>query len=264
MPDANGPTPGGFPTTRWSRVVAAGAGDRVESGTALAELCSAYWYPLYAFIRRKGSDPERALDLTQGYLARLLERGVVAAADPARGRFRTFLLADCGHYLAHERERAGAARRGGGVAVLSIDARPAEGRYGREPAHGQTPERLFERDWALALLESVLATLRRDYERSGPGALFEVLNGVLEAGSGQPPHAELAARLGISPAAAQVAASRLRRRYREAIRAAIRATVADEAEVEAELAALFAALGPWGRPIGAIVSLPCLIRPVFR
>lgn len=244
MPDANGPAPGGFPTTRWSRVVAAGAGDRLGSATALAKLCSAYWYPLYAFVRRKGVAPERALDLTQGYFARLLARGVVAAADPARGRFRTFLLADCGHYLAHERERAGAARRGGGVAMFSIDARAAEGRYGRDPAHGQTPERLFERDRALALLESVLATLRRDYERSGRGATFEALKGVLEAGSGRAPHTGLAAQLGISPAAAQVAASRLRRRYREAIRTAIRATVADEDEVEAELAALFAALGP--------------------
>ncbi len=244
MPDANGPAPGGFPTTRWSRVVAAGAGVRIESEPALAELCSAYWYPLYAFVRRKGNDPERALDLTQGYFARLLERGIVAAADPARGRFRTFLLTDCGHYLAHEHERAGAARRGGGHAVLAIDARAAEGRYGREPAHGQTPERLFERDWALALLESVLAALRLGYERSGRGAMFEVLKGVLEAGSGRTPHAELAAQLGVSPAAAQVAASRLRRRYREAIRTAIRATVGDEAEVEAELAALFAALGP--------------------
>ena len=145
MPDANGPTPGSFPTTRWSRVAAAGAGDRIGSETALAELCSAYWYPLYAFIRRKGNNPEQALDLTQGFFARLLERGVVTEADPARGRFRTFLLADCGHFLAHERERAGAARRGGRSAMLSIDARDAEGRYGREPAHGQTPERLFER-----------------------------------------------------------------------------------------------------------------------
>ena len=149
-----------FPTTRWSRVVAAGDGGAPATGEALAELCAAYWFPLYAFIRRKGNDPDRALDLTQGYFARLLEKGTVAAADPSRGRFRSFLLADCAYFLAHERERDGAARRGGGRAVLSIDAGDAEGRYRLEPAHEQTPERLFDRDWALALLESVLDGLR--------------------------------------------------------------------------------------------------------
>jgi DNA-directed RNA polymerase specialized sigma24 family protein len=235
---------GRFPTTRWSRVVAAGDRASPAADEALAELCAAYWFPLYAFIRRKGNDPDRALDLTQGYFARLLQGGTVSAADPALGRFRSFLLADCGHFLAHEREREGAARRGGGRALVSIDARDAEGRYLLEPAHQQTPERLFERDWALALLEGVLAGLRRDYERSGRGAVFEALKGVLTAGSRPVPQAELAACLGMSEAAVQVAIHRLRGRYREAVRAAIAATVTDEAEVEDELRALFAALGP--------------------
>ncbi len=235
------PTPAAkFPTTRWSRVVAAGDGDARE---ALAELCAGYWFPLYAFIRRKGNDPERALDLTQGYFARLLERRTVAAADPARGRFRSFLMADCGHFLAHERERDQAGKRGGGRSVLSIDARDAEGRYALEPAHEETPERLFERDWALALLEGVLAGLRAEYERTGRGAVFEVLKGVLTGGGRAVPQSELARRLGTTEAAAQVAVHRLRKRYREAVRAAIAATVADEGEVEDELRTLFAALG---------------------
>jgi RNA polymerase sigma-70 factor (ECF subfamily) len=232
--------PGRFPTTRWSRVVAAGEG---EACGALAELCAAYWYPLYAFIRRRGNGPERALDLTQGYFARLLKKGTVAAADPARGRFRSFLMADCGHFLAHERERDRAAIRGGGRRPLSIDARDAEGRYLLEPSHEETPERLFERDWALALLAGVLAGLRVEYERTGRGTTFDVLKVVLAGGGRSVPQAELARRLGMTDAAAQVAVHRLRKRYREALRAAIAATVADEGEVEDELRTLFAALG---------------------
>jgi DNA-directed RNA polymerase specialized sigma24 family protein len=237
-------SPAGFPTTHWSRVAHAVDPAAPEARAALAELCGAYWYPIYAFIRRKGNDPEQALDLTQGYFAHLLERGSVAAADPVRGRFRSFLLADCRHFLAHERERGAAARRGGQHVVLSINASDAEGQYQLEPAHEQTPERLFERDWALALLEDVLAVIRRDYESSGRGAMFEVLKVVLEAGSNHVSQAEIAARLGTSEAAAQVAVHRLRKRYRAALRAAIAATVADLAEVDDELNALFAALGP--------------------
>ncbi len=236
--------PAGFPTTRWSRVAHAINPAAPDARVALAELCGAYWYPIYALIRRKGNGPERALDLTQGYFAHLLERGTVAAADPALGRFRSFLLADCGHFLAHERERDAAARRGGGRALLSINASDAEGQYQLEPAHEQTPERLFERDWALALLERVVAEIRRDYESSGRGASFEVLKVVLEAGSSQVSQADIAARLGTTEPAAQVAIHRLRKRYREALRAAIAATVADEAAVDDELKALFAALGP--------------------
>jgi RNA polymerase sigma-70 factor (ECF subfamily) len=243
-PPAGRPSEAPFPTTRWSRVLAAGDRAAPEARDALAELCASYWYPVYAFIRRKGHAPESALDLTQGYFARLLESRTLAAADPARGRFRSFLYADCSHFLAHERERAGAARRGGGRALLSIDARDAEGRYRFEPAHEQTPERLFERDWALTLLEGVLGGLRREYERDGRGAVFEALKDVLTAGARTAPQAELARRLGMTEPAVQVAVHRLRRRYREALRAAIAATVADEAEVEDELRDLFAALGP--------------------
>jgi hypothetical protein len=154
------------------------------------------------------------------------------------------LLADCRHFLAHERERNAAAWRGGRLVVLSINSNDAEEQYQLEPAHEHTPERLFERDWALALLEDVLAVIRHDYEISGRGAIFEVLKVVLEAGSNHVSHADIAARLGTSEAAAQVAVHRLRKRYRAALKAAIAATVADLAEVDDELNALFAALGP--------------------
>ena len=144
---ADNPPDGRFPTTRWSRVAAAADPDRPEAREALAELCAAYWFPVYALIRRKGHDPDAALDLTQDYFARLLEKGTVAAADPDKGRFRSFLLADCSFFLSDRRDRDRALKRGGGRPVLSIDARDAEGRFLREPSHDQTPERLFERDW---------------------------------------------------------------------------------------------------------------------
>jgi DNA-directed RNA polymerase specialized sigma24 family protein len=237
------PSAARFPTTHWSRVAAAGDRATPEDREALAELCRAYWYPLYAFIRRKGRGPEEALDLTQDYFARLLESETVAAADPLRGRFRSFLMADCSRFLADCRERDHAAKRGGGVTPLSIDARDAEGRYLREPAHGRTPERLFERDWALALLDGVLAQLRDEYERSGRGAAFGALKVALTDGPRTVPHDELAGRLGTTAGAVQVAIHRLRRRYRDLVREAIAATVADAAEVEDEIRYLFTALG---------------------
>jgi RNA polymerase sigma-70 factor (ECF subfamily) len=174
----------------------------------------------------------------------LLERGNVAAAAAGKGRFRSFLRADCARFLADRRAHERAAKRGGGVVPLSIDARDAEGQYPLEPAHEDSPERLFEREWALVLLERVVATVRREYEASGRGATFEVLKGALEAGSSPTSQAEMAARLGTSEAAVQVAVHRLRKRYREALLEAIAATVADESEVDDELNALFAALGP--------------------
>ena len=175
--------------------------------------CAAYWYPLYAFIRRKGHGPDAALDLTQEYFTGLLERGTVAAADPGKGRFRSFLLADCSHFLAHRREHDRALKRGGGIAPLSIDARDAEGRYVLEPSHSRTPEHLFERDWALAMLEGVLARLRVEYHDAGRGEVFEVLKVGASEVPRSIPQAELAARLGISEGAVQVAVHRLRKRY---------------------------------------------------
>ena len=221
-----------FPTTCWSRVISAGDPAAPGAREATAELCQDYWYPVYAFIRRKGHCPEEARDLAQDYFAQLLERSAVASADPALGRFRSFLLADCTHFLAHRRERDRALKRGGGVTPLSIDACDAEGRYLREPSHGSTPERIFERAWALALLDMVLARLRLEYEGSGRGTAFEALKGVLAGDSGSVRHAELAQGLGTTSGAVQVAVHRLRRRYRALVREAIAATVVEAQELK--------------------------------
>jgi DNA-directed RNA polymerase specialized sigma24 family protein len=238
-PMAEDGTPDRFPTTHWSRALAAGDRAAPEARHALADLCAAYWYPLYAFIRRKGHGPEEALDLTRDYFARLVERHIVAAADRSKGRFRSFLLADCTHFLAHRR----AIRRGGGLAPVSIDARDAEGRYLREPAHHHTAERLFERDWAVALLAAVVIRLRQEYHDSGREATFEVLKVVLTESPRAVSQADLAVRLGTSPGAVQVAIHRLRKRYRALVREAIAATIGDEVDPEAEIRELFAALG---------------------
>jgi DNA-directed RNA polymerase specialized sigma24 family protein len=231
-----------FPTTQWSCVVEAGAGDDQRSHEALARLCNGYWYPLYAFVRRRGHDADEAMDLVQGYFARLLEKGVLAAADPARGRFRSFLIADCLHYLSHHRRHDSAQKRGGGVRPVSIDARDAEGRFLREPADDLTPERLFERAWAMTLLERVVALLREEYEAGGRAAAFDRLKPVLLGGGIEVPYARLAAELGTTEAAVQKAVYRLRRRYGALLREQIAATVADPDQVEGEIRDLFAAL----------------------
>jgi RNA polymerase sigma-70 factor (ECF subfamily) len=232
-----------FPATRWSLILAARDAAAPGARKALAELCQTYWYPLYAFVRRQGHAHEAAQDLTQEFLTRLLEKDGFASVDPERGRFRSFLLAACKHFLANEYDRATAQRRGGGRPVLPFDFSDAEGRYGREPAHGLTPERLFDRRWALALLDAVLVRLRREYETAGKGELFERLQGQL-TGEGGRPYAEEAAALGMREGAVKVAAHRLRLRYRELLRDEIGQTLADPAEVDDEIRALFAALAP--------------------
>src|SRR4051812_9321754 len=154
------PAAGNFPTTHWSRVVAAGDPAAPRSREALAALCHAYWYPLYAYIRRRGHGPEQAQDLTQDFFARMLETGLLAAANPGRGRFRPFLRAVCAAFLANRRDHAHAQKRGGGRLAVPIDALDAEGRYALEPAHELTPERIFDRSWTLTLLGRVLDQLR--------------------------------------------------------------------------------------------------------
>src|SRR3954471_13755889 len=206
---SDGPSPGQFPTTQWSRVISAGGPDAPQAREALAELCNAYWYPLYAYIRRRGHGPERARDLTQDFFARAMEKGLLAEADPARGRFRSFLRTVCAHFLANRRDREQAWKRGGGRAVLPIDAVDAEGRYALELAAGLTPERIFDRSWALTLLGRVLDGLGREYDEAGKAATFETLRGVLAGDPDVPSYAAVAARLGTSEGAARVAAHRL-------------------------------------------------------
>lgn len=240
------PTPGpsarGFPTTRWSQVIAAGDPDAPSARQSLDELCNAYWYPLYAYIRRRGYDPDRARDLTQDFFARALEKGLLAEADPARGRFRSFLRAVCAHYLANRRDRENARKRGGGRAALSIDGAEAEGRYALELADELTPERIFDKSWALTLLGRVLDELGREYHEAGKGATFAALRGALAGGADPASHAAVAARLGTTEGAARVAAHRLRRRYGELLRREIASTLDDPAEVDDEIRDLFAAL----------------------
>jgi RNA polymerase sigma-70 factor (ECF subfamily) len=213
----DGPWPSGpasFPTTRWSRILAVRDGDPAESEArgALAELCRAYWYPLYAFIRRRGHNSEEARDLTQELFARLIEADFLAGVDRARGKFRSFLLAACTHFLSNRRDFECAAKRGGGRRVVSIDAAEAEGRYGLEPSHRLTPEALFARRSALTVLAQALDQLRDEHQAAGPAQLarFETLRTTLTGDGGRVPHTELAGRLGLTEGAVQVAVHRLR------------------------------------------------------
>jgi RNA polymerase sigma-70 factor (ECF subfamily) len=223
-------------------IAAARDGETVQAKAALTALCRAYWYPLYAYIRHQGYPADRAEDLTQEFFARLLEKDALAAVEQEKGRFRSFLLAACRHFLANQHDHDQALKRGGGRQALSIDFRDADGRYAHEPAHGETPERLFERRWALALLDQVLARLRGEYEAAGKGRLFECLKGRLTGDASS--HAWAAADLGLSEGAVKVAVHRLRKRYRELLREEIAQTLDDPGQVEEEIRALFAALGP--------------------
>jgi RNA polymerase sigma-70 factor (ECF subfamily) len=231
-----------FVTTHWSVVQAAGHGDTTRACDALAHLCKIYWYPLYAYARRKGSSPHDAQDLTQEFFARLLEGNWVARADPERGRFRSFLLSSMKHFMANEWNRARAQKRGGGQPVFSLNDDSAEERYGREPAEQATPESLFERGWALTLLEGVLARLEAEYRSEGKQALIETLRPALTAERDALNYAGMAEKLGMTETAVRVAMHRLRQRYRQLLRAEVASTVASPGEVEAEMRHLFQVL----------------------
>jgi RNA polymerase sigma-70 factor (ECF subfamily) len=246
-PDPRQAQAGRFGTTHWSVVLAARDRDAPQAEQALAALCEAYWYPLYAFVRRQGHDPDQAADLTQEFFARLLEKDYLKAVDRTRGRFRSFLLAACTHFLANERDRAHAMRRGGGRPPVSIDVRRAEGRYRAEPAHELTAERLYQRRWALTLLDGVLERLGEESRRAGKVLLYQHLKVALTGAEGAVPYARVGAELGMSEAAVKKAAERLRRRFRELLRHRIAETVADPAEVDDEIRDLFAILGPENR-----------------
>jgi len=229
-----------FAQTRWSMVVAAAGGDSTKARRALEHLCGTYWYPLYAFVRREGHGADDAQDLTQEFFARLLEKNWLDAVDREKGKFRSFLLAAMRHFLANEWDRAHRLKRGGGQAVLSLDAESAEARYALEPADRMTADRIFERRWALTLLEQVLVRLRKEFAAVGKDRLFEELKAAL---TGEKiPYAEIAARLNLNEGAVRVAVHRLRLRYRDLIRAEIAETVAGEDGVDAEVQHLFAAL----------------------
>jgi RNA polymerase sigma-70 factor (ECF subfamily) len=235
------PCSGQFPTTHWSRVVSAGDPDAPGAREALASLCGAYWFPLYAYIRRRGYPPAEAEDLTQGFFAYLLEGGLLAKAEPGRGHFRSFLRTVCSNYLAMRSRREHAQMRGGGRIGVSIDVAEAEGRYVRELSYEASPEWIFDRAWAVTLLGRVLAQLRQEHEARG-AETFEALQDTLTEGRGGAKYATIAERLGLSEGAVRVAVHRLRRRYGELLRSEIATTVADPDEVDDEIRDLFSAL----------------------
>jgi RNA polymerase sigma-70 factor (ECF subfamily) len=234
------PGAGGFPTTRWTLVVAAADSQRTEAHAALVSLCERYWYPLYAYVRRRGHPADQAQDLTQEFFVRVLEGRYLDRADPDKGRFRAFLLTSLKFFLADASDRSRAQKRGGG-AVISLEATSGEERYQREPAHNETPERIFDRRWALSVLENVIQKLRDEFVQHGRMDHFDRLKGFL-LDSADTPYATLARDMGISEGALKVAVHRLRKRYRDLFRQEIAETVADAADVESELRYLAAAL----------------------
>ncbi|MBW3598865.1 MAG: sigma-70 family RNA polymerase sigma factor [Planctomycetes bacterium] len=231
-----------FATTHWSLVLEAGRRSSPQVRRALESLCEAYWYPLYAYVRRSGRQPAEAQDLTQEFFLRLVEKDYLAAADPDRGRFRNFLLVMFKRFLAHERQREGAQKRGGDRRTISFDFTVGEERFSREPADDWTPERVYQRRWALALLDRVLARLEADYAAKGRGPLFHALKGVLTAAAQTLAYAEAAESLGLSEGAVKVAAHRLRRRYRDLLREEVAHTVQQPEDVDDELNHLLEAL----------------------
>jgi RNA polymerase sigma-70 factor (ECF subfamily) len=236
------PSDASFPTTHWSRVVLIGDPAEPEARAALAELCRNYWYPLYAFVRRKGYRAQDAQDLVQGLFARLLERDGLRGLGPARGRFRSYLMACCQNYLANRREHEHAAKRGGGRVPVPIDGPEAEARYRIEPAHGETPERIFERQWARTLLGRAMDRLDAEAARSSRAGLFARLRPALQGDDRAPSYRQVADELGVTEGAVRVAAHRLRARYRVLIREEVARTTGSPDDVEAEIDALLAAL----------------------
>ena len=236
------PSPRWFATTHWSVVLLAGGSDSPRAGAALEKLCRTYWYPLYAYVRRKGHDPHDAQDLTQAFFARLLEKNYVAQADRERGRFRNFLLTALTHFLADEWDKARRQKRGGGREIISFDAASAEERYRLEPIDPLDAAKLYERRWVTTLFEQVLARLEQEFRDSGKGELFDRLKDSLLAEPDGRSYAEVGAALGLTEDAVKKAMQRMRGRYRELFREEIAQTVASPGEVEDELKHLFVVL----------------------
>ncbi len=225
-----------FATTHWSVVLAAGQGDTPQSAAALEQLCRTYWYPIYAHVRRQGHSPEDAQDLTQGFLLQLLTRHSFGRAEASKGRFRSFLLAGLNYFLADQRDRADAQKRGGGHRTLSfLDGQAADERYRLEPVDNRTPDRLFERRWALTLLDQVLRRLEEEFHEAGKAERFKRLRAFLIAGTDEQSYALAGAELGMSGEAVKKAVHRLRKRYYALFREEIAQTVASQEEVEDEM-----------------------------
>ena len=224
-----------FATTRWSVVLTAQDKQSSQCRQAMDGLCRTYWYPLYAFVRRQGCTADEAADFTQGFFARCLERDWLDSVDQNRGRFRNFLLASIKHYVSNERARQRAKKRGGGKHVFSLDMQTAETRYKIEPESTTTPEQLFERQWALTLLDTVLKDLQKQYQDEGKEEMFGALKPCLIGQTATLPYAELAQTFGCTEGAVRVMVHRLKKRYRDLLRRHIADTVAAPEDVEAEM-----------------------------
>ena len=231
-----------FTTTHWSVVLAAGHSSVPGAQEALGKLCRAYWYPLYVYVRRQGQSPHDAQDLTQEFFARLLEKKYLRLADPDRGKFRAFLLKSLKHFLVNEWEKARTQKRGGGQFIIPLDAEIAESRYAAEPVQALTLDQVYEKRWAVTLIEAVLDRLRESYASVGRLPVFETLKGFIWGEQTTLSYAEVAPQLGLTEGAVKVAVHRLRGRYRELLRAEIAKTVATPGEVDEELQHLIAVL----------------------
>jgi len=230
-----------FPTTSWTMISAAGNWSD-GSRQALSHLCEAYWLPVYGFIRRKGHGREAAEDLTQEFFTRLIERGSLAAAQRDRGRFRSFLLASVSNFLANEWDRSNALKRGAGATLLALDFESGEARYSGGSRQNLAPDALFEQQWALTLLDRILARLGDEYAREGRRSYFERMRVFLTGDQDRGSYEQVAADLKLTEGAARTAVHRLRRRFGEALREEIAALVGGPEEVEGEIRFLLAAL----------------------
>jgi DNA-directed RNA polymerase specialized sigma24 family protein len=231
-----------FATTHWSVVLAAGESDAAQASAALEELCAAYWYPVYACVRRGGYNPEDAQDRTQGFFACLLRRNPFPHLQPAGARFRSFLLTALNHYLVSEWHKDHAQKRGGDRVRIPLDLAEPETRYAIEVAEAITPDAAYERRWAEAVLARALTRLREDQTALGNRDLFEALAPCMTGAENALPYVELAKRLDRTESAVRSAAHRLRRRYGELLRLEVAHTVASPAEVDDELRHLLCVL----------------------
>lgn len=225
--------PSAFATTRWSLIASARDPSEPVARNALSQLCQTYWCPLYAFARKRGYGAEDAADLVQGFVVEMLDGRLLNRADPAKGRFRSYLLGALKHFMAGDRDRAAAKKRGGGRAPVSLSF--AEDRYAADPAHTSTPELSFDRQWALALLDAVLQEVRAEYDRAGKAAIFDRLQGLIAGPLPDRSYAEIAAGLGTSEGAVKVSVHRLRKRYQQVLRERIADTTVTAEEADDEL-----------------------------
>ena len=243
MKDTPVPGPRQFATTHWSLVGAAKPDEasQTRAREAIEELCRAYWYPLYAFVRSRGHSAVDAQDLTQAFFARIIETGGFSSADRKRGRFRSYLLGAMKHFLANEWHRAQTQKRGGQVRFIEFDALDPEARYAGASQQSDNPELLFDREWALETIAGALQELREEMTKAGKSDQFDALKGSL-TGQDESPREEIAVRLSMSEGAVKVAVHRLRQRYRKLLRAAIAETVSNEADLNDEMRYLVAVL----------------------